>query len=234
MKKKVETKTSEYHCEHCRRDFIRPASFLKHLCEQKRRWMDKDKPQNRIAFFAWLKFYQQVQPSKKKREYRDFISSAYYVGFLKYGTYCVDIGVVSPDNYVDYLLKNNVPLDNWNSDRVYSVYLTLHLRSENGLDAVRRSIEYMLDLAESENIQLKDVFRSVNPNKICHYICSGKISPWVLYHSKTGPEFLSKLNDDQRGVIYEYIDPERWNIKFRRDSEETRTVNQVIESIEGL
>ena len=234
MKKTAETKTDEYNCDHCGRNFVRPNSFLKHLCEQKRRWMDKDKPQNRIAFLSWLKFYKQVQPTKKKREYVDFIGSAYYGGFIKYGTYCVDIGVVSPDNYVDYLLKNSVPLDNWNSDKMYSTYLTQHLRSEDGLDAVRRSVESMLDLADAENVDLKDVFRYVNANKICHLICSGKISPWMLYHSKTGPEFLEKLNDDQRNVIYEYIDPERWNIKFRRDAEETKTVSAVINGIDGL
>jgi hypothetical protein len=234
MKKTAETKTSEYHCEHCRRDFVRPSSFLKHMCEQKRRWMDKDKPQNRIAFLAWLKFYKQIQPTKKKRDYADFIGSAYYIGFLKYGSYCVDIGVVSPDNYVDHLLKNSVPLDSWNSDRVYSTYLTLHLRSEDGLDAVRRSVEYMMDLAEKENVELRDVFKYVNSNKICHLICGGKISPWMLYHSKTGPEFLAKLNDDQRSVIYEYIDPERWNIKFKRDPKETQIVSEVINSIGGL
>jgi hypothetical protein len=92
----------------------------------------------------------------------------------------------------------------------------------------------MMDLADSESVDLRDVFRYVNANKICHLICAGKISPWMLYHSKTGPEFLSRLNDDQRGVIYEYIDPERWNIKFKRDTEETKTVSAVIESIGGL
>jgi hypothetical protein len=56
----------------------------------------------------------------------------------------------------------------------------------------------------------------------------------MLYHSKTGPEFLAKLNDDQRSVIYEYIDPERWNIKFKRDPKETQIVSEVINSIGGL
>ena len=234
MKENQETDKEEYRCEHCKRTFVRPNSFLKHLCEQKRRWMDRDKPQNRIAFHAWLQFYKTAQPSKKKREYIDFIGNAYYGGFIKYGTYCVDVGVINPDRYVDYLLKEKVPIDSWNSDKVYTKYLIFYLRSEDSIDAVKRSIDNMLNLGENENVELRDVFRYVNPNKICQYICSGRISPWVLYLSKTGPDFLSKLNDDQRGVIFEYIDPERWNIKLKRDVKEADEIKEVLEQISGL
>ncbi len=224
----------EYRCEHCKRSFVRPSSFINHMCEQKRRWMDKDKPQNRIAFSAWLNFYRTVQPSRKKREYVDFIGNAYYRGFVKYGTYCVEARVVNPEQYAEYLLKEKVPLDNWNSDKIYTKYLIFHLRSEDGVDAVRRSIDNMLTLGENENVELRDVFRYVNANKVCQYICSGRISPWVLYLTTSGVEFLSKLNDDQRSVIFEYIDPEKWNIKFKRDSAETASVSSILKQIQGL
>lgn len=228
------TDKEEYRCDHCKRSFVKPASFMSHMCEQKRRWMDKDKPQNRIAYSAWLNFYKTVQPSRKKRDYADFIGNAYYRGFIKYGIYCVEVGVVNPDRYAAYLLNEKVALDNWNSDKVYTKYLIFYLRQEDGMDAVRRSIDHMLTLSENENVELRDVFRYVNSNKVCQYICSGKISPWVLYLSKSGPEFLSKLNDDQRNVIFEYIDPERWNIKFKRDTDEAKSVSTVLEQISGL
>jgi len=225
---------SEYHCDHCKRSFKRPANLFKHLCEQKRRWMDKDKPANRIAYMAWLQFYKQIQPTRKKKEYADFIGSAYYLGFLRFGTYCAEARVINVDRYVDYLLKEKIALDNWSSDSVYTKYLIFYLRMENGMDAVRRSVEYMLELSESEHIQLRDVFRYVNSNKLCHYISSGKISPWVVYQSKTGIEFLSNLNDDQRAVIFDYIDPERWALKFKRDGEEVANVADVLNQIDGL
>ena len=229
----METK-EEFRCDHCRRTFVKPGSFAKHLCEQKRRWQDKDRPPNRIAFQAWLKFYGQMQPSRKKREYRDFSESAYYLGFIRYGLYCCEAGVVNPLAYVDYLLKQNIPLDSWNSDRVYTKYLIFYLRDENPLDAIKRSVEYMLNIAEAENVQLGDVFRYVNSNKICHHIATGKISPWILYRSKSGVEFLSNLNQDQQGVIFEYIDPERWLIKFKREADSVQQVEEIIKAIGGL
>jgi hypothetical protein len=228
MNQTVETKTEEYRCDHCKRSFVRPNSLLKHLCEQKRRWQDRDRPQNRIAFSAWLKFYQQLQPSKKKREYTDFIASAYYGGFVKYGIYCCEVGVVNPNRYIDYLLSHNVPLDNWNSDSVYTKFLIQYLREEDGMDAVRRTLMTLLDIAEEENIQLRDVFRYCSANKLCHKIVGGKISPWVLYKTKSGQEFLSKLNEDQTTLIIDYIDPERWNIKMMRDKGDLLIVTEIL------
>lgn len=235
MKKKAETDpNSEYKCEHCNRVFARPNTMLKHVCEPKRRWDERERPANRIAFSAWLKFYQQLQPSKKRKEYTDFIKSAYYGGFVKYGIYCVDVGVINPLAYVDSLLKDKVALDNWNSDKQYTQYLIKYLRSENVYDAVKRSIETMLTISEQENVQLGDIFRYVNSNKICHKIINGKISPWLLYQSKTGIEFLTNINDDQRGLIFEYIDPERWQIKFLRDPEAIAVAKAVIDGVPGL
>jgi hypothetical protein len=238
MKNSVASKVIEttdiLKCEHCRRTFVRAASFEKHLCEQKRRWMDKDKPANRIAFNAWVKFYRQFQPSRKTIEYQDFLNSAYYGGFVKFGKYCVDIGVINPLSYTEWLLKESIALDSWNSDRNYTRYLIFYIRSENPLDAVRRSVETMMTLADEENIRLSDVFRYVSISKICFLITSGKISPWVLYQTKSGLEFLEKLNQDQQQFVYEYIDPERWQIKFKRSSDEIKLVKDIVKEIGDL
>ena len=153
---------------------------------------------------------------------------------MRYGMYCVEAGVVNPMAYVDYLLKNNVSLDSWNSDKVYTTYLIFYLRDEDPLDAIKRSVEYMLNIAETENVQLQDVFRYVNSNKICHHIATGKISPWMLYRSKSGVEFLTNLNQDQQGIIFEYIDPERWAIKFKREADSVKQIEEIINEIGGL
>lgn len=236
MKKTAETKADadEYRCEHCNRSFVRPSTLEKHMCEPKRRWDERDRPANRIAFAAWLRFYQQFQPGRKKREYRDFASSAYYGGFVRFGVYCVDVGVINPLRYTEWLIKDNAGLDNWNSDKIYTRYLIEHLRTEDVFDALHRSMETMMNLAEKENVQLCDVFRFVNSNRICHLITNGKISPWIVYQSDTGKQFLSQLTDDNVTLIHDYIDPERWQIKFLRDPESVKQAKSIIREIRGL
>lgn len=223
--------TDQFRCEHCNKTFIKPGTLLSHLCEPKRRWMEKDKPSNRIAFAAWTKFYQQYQPRSKKKEYRDFTASPYYGGFVKFGTYCADVNVVNPLMLADWLLKEKISLDNWASDRHYDRYLVEYMRLEDGMDAVKRSIETLLRFSEEDNLQLGDVLKFTNANKICHKVVSGKISPWVLYNSSSGREFLSSLNAGQMEMIFEYINPDIWNIKFMRDKEAASEVRNLLSQV---
>lgn len=218
MKKRAES-TKEVHnaCEHCGRSFVRESTLLKHLCEQKRRWDCRDSSNSRIGYGAWSAFYSSIQPSKKQKDFKTFIGSAYYSAFVKFGSYCCDVGVVNVNEYIRYLIKNNTPIDNWNSDRVYTSYLIDYIKTEDPYDAVKRSVEFMLKIASDENIELRDVLRTVRPNKLCQYITAGRISPWVLYLSDSGVQFLEALNDDQRTIVWDYIDTERWNIKFKRN-----------------
>lgn len=218
----------ENRCDHCKKTFVKPGTLLKHMCEPKRRWMDKDKPANRIAYMSWSKFYQQYQPRSKKKEYVDFTSSPYYGAFIKYGSYCVDVGVVNPLMYIDWLLKEKVSIDNWTSDRVYDRYLIEYSRLEDSMDAVKRSVDTLLQFAETENIKVGDVLRYSNANKICHKIVSGKLSPWLLFNSESGQYFLSTLNSGQTEMIFEYINPDIWNIKFKREVENVTQVRNLL------
>lgn len=230
----VEPQQTEYSCEHCGRAFVRPQTLLKHLCEAKRRWDDRDRPANRIAYNAWLKFYAQIQPSRKRREYRDFAASTYYGGFIKFGIYCSETDAVNPMCYVDWLLKSRTPLDSWNSDRIYTQYLIEYLQREDAGDALQRTIDNMLKLSEEQNVELRDVFRYISTNKLCYYITCGKISPWLLYHSDTGRQFLGSLSPDHLNVIKDYIEPDAWNIRFRRYPESVKLADTIISGIPGL
>jgi len=217
MKNKAETKT--YHCEFCERDFIREGSFLKHICETKRRYLDQDYQGNRIGFQIWLDFFKKNSHSKKQKTYIDFAKNAYYTAFVKFGNYCVNANVLNIKRFSDYLLKNKISVDNWASDKQYTIFLIQYLRDEDPLDAIARSIETTITLSKEDKIQTKDCLRYGNKNKICYNITTGKISPWMLYHSESGLSFLQSLDQTQLKMVFDYIDPQKWNIKFRRDQE---------------
>jgi hypothetical protein len=232
-KNKVEINTTidDLRCDHCNRSFVKPSTLANHMCEQKRRWTEKDRPANRIGYSAWLKFYKQFQPtSKKNKEYRDFSKSAYYTAFVKYGTYCADVSVVNPHNYVDWLLKEKVSIDNWASDKHYGRYLIEYLKIEDSMDAVKRSVETLLKIAEKENLNVGDVLRYSNANKICHLVMGGHLSPWLLFNSESGQYFLSSVNQNQTEMIFEYINPDLWNIKFMRDKETLKEVQMILKA----
>jgi hypothetical protein len=201
---------------------------MTHVCESKRRWLQKDLQGNRIGFQAWLQFYKKNSTSKKQKTYEEFIKSAYYTAFVKFGNHCVSINALNISRYAEWLVKNQVRIDTWCTDNNYTKYLLEYLRTEDSLDAIHRSIETTIELAEKEKIQSKDYLRYGNSNRICYAITTGKISPWMLYQSVSGVEFMDNLDSTQVKMIIDYIDPEKWALKFHRETDKVKEVKELL------
>lgn len=90
----------------------------------------------------------------------------------------------------------------------------------------------MLDVATAENIQIGDVFQYVNVNRLCYMVTTGKISPWLLYNSASGVQFLDKLSKDHANLVFDYINPERWSIKFKREGATTAEIKKILKEIQ--
>jgi hypothetical protein len=219
---------SKHGCEFCGREFSRASTVLNHICQNKHRWLDKDRPGNRIGYQSWEQFYKTTTLRHKVRTYEDFIKSPYYNAFVKFGDYCVDIRAINVSRYIDWLLKNRIKIDTWRSDKNYTRYLVEYLREEDPFDAIYRSIETIMELAREENILPKDYLRFVSPNKICYAITTGKISPWLLYQSTGGVKFLSSLGADHVKMINEYINPELWAIKFLKNKDTVKQIKEIL------
>lgn len=236
MKISLSTKKTEvtdkptFSCEFCKREFLRESTILKHICEYKHRWLEKDRPPNRIGFQSWLQFYKKNSASKKQRTYEEFIKSAYYTAFIKFGLYCVDASVINVSRFVDWLVKNQVKIDTWNTDTTYTKFLIEYMRDEDPLDAIARSIETTITLSEADRVQSNDVLRYGNRNRICLAITTGKISPWMLYHSDSGKKFLDELDASHVKMIIDYINPEQWAIKFKRNPDQVKQVKELLDA----
>lgn len=228
MNETKETVKPTFGCEFCGRSFARESTIFRHICEYKHRWQEKDKPGNRIAYQLFLQFMKKNTAAKKEKPYEEFIKSPYYIAFIKFGIYCVDVNCLNPSRFIDWLVKNQVRIDDWCSDQIYTKFLCEYLRIEDPLDAIARSIETATILSKEFNIKYNDVLRYGNSNKICYLITTGKISPWIMYHSNSGIEFLNKLSADQQNLIMDYINPELWAIKFKREPEAITQVKDLL------
>jgi hypothetical protein len=225
MKKISETNNV---CEFCNRSFSREKSLLTHACEKKRRWLERDVRGNQIGFQSFVQFYNKHTASKKIKTYEDFIHSPYYLAFVKFGNYCLNVNVINVSRYVEWLLKDGIKLNDWATDSNYTKFLTEYLRQEDPFDALARSVKTCKELSEMEDIQISDVLRYANINRICHAVTNGKISPWMLYQSNSGTQFLNQLNQDHVKIIIDYINPEMWALKFKREPELTKTVKETL------
>ena len=204
-----------FQCEYCKKQFARETSIEVHLCEPKRRRLNKTERGVELGFQAYIRFYETMQGSAKLKTYDDFCESAYYKAFVKFGRYCVNTKTINPKQFMEWLLKHQKKIDRWASDQLYTEYLLDYLKVENVSDALSRAIEYSIDWSEKQSAPAHDCLRYGNSNALCYAIVTGRISPWVLYNSESGAKFLGELSKEQVAMIWPYIDSDLWQKKFQ-------------------
>jgi hypothetical protein len=202
-------------CGYCDKTFARESSIEVHMCEPKRRRLQRDDRGVQLGLQAYVRFYETMQGSAKNKTFDDFETSSYYRAFVKFGHYCVNTRVINPERFMAWLLKQQKKIDKWCSDQIYTEYLVNYLTLEAVDDALARAMEYGLDWAEKTNNPAHDCLRYGNANAICHAITAGRVSPWVIYNSESGQKFLSELSSEQVSMIWIYIDSDVWQKKFQ-------------------
>ena len=206
--------TSNFTCRYCERSFSRETTLSVHVCEQKKRWQESSERGVQLGLQGYLKFYEYTQGSAKLKGWDDFVTSPYYRAFVKWGRYCVDVRVIQPERFLEWLLKGNRKIDNWCSDRLYTEYLVTHVQKETVNDALARAIEYGIDWSEKTGSSAHDCLRFGSANATCHAVTTGRVSAWVIYNSESGQKFLTELNAEQVAMIWPYIDSDIWQKKF--------------------
>jgi hypothetical protein len=97
---------------------------------------------------------------------------------------------------------------------LYTEYLIQHLLVEAVDDALKRAIEHSIKWEETTGHPAKDILRYGNANALCYDITAGRISPWVIYNSASGVEFLGNLSTEQVAIVWPYINSDAWHKKF--------------------
>lgn len=231
--KKKKKANEDLKCELCNKQYKTERGFLFHMCENKRRLNQKDELYSRIAFTAYLKFYQVYQKDglkKNPKSYEDFIKSSFYSGFIKFGHYVSDMKMVEPDKYIEFLIFNEVPLKDWTNDKIFNLFIKNRLKNEKPDYAIERSIRTIKKWAEKNNLEWFDYFNKAGYYRIVSNVRTGKISPWLIYNTKTGKEFINTLDDKQVDEVFDIIDPSFWKEQFNKHKEETRAIKEVFRS----
>ena len=202
-------------CTYCGKTFTRERTLQVHMCEPKRRHLQKNEKWVQNAFMVFQRFYQIHQHGQKEKTYDDFCRSAYYNAFVKFGRFMMHINPLYPEKYIDYVILSKIKLDRWARDDLYEAYLIETLKAEPVESALQRSIATMMDWSAEQNAQWADYFRLVNTNRAVQHIQQGKISPWLLLGCKAGKNLLQSLNDEQLQMVARFIAPEFWTQRIK-------------------
>jgi hypothetical protein len=218
----------QYKCEYCGSSYVREKTLAAHMCEKKRRALQKDEKRVRFGFYAFQRFYKLSAGTKKEKTYEDFCASPYYNAFVKFGSFINNVRPLYPERYIDHVVTSGVKLDHWCKDEMYEKYAIELILKEDVTTALERSVQTMTDWAsEQESAPWNHYFRYISTNRAVWHIKDGKISPWIILNSTTGKELLNKFNDEQLEMIYHVINPQHWAMRFKRNPSDVELVKQI-------
>ena len=205
-----------YVCEYCKKGYTKESTLAVHMCEKKRRALQKDEKRVRYGFYAFGRFYKLSAGNKKEKTYEEFCKSPYYNAFVKFGSWLNNVQPLYPEKYIDWVVTSGVKLDHWTKDTLYEKYVLEFILKEDVHTALERTIKNMAEWAEENNAHWNSYFNYVSTNRAVWAIRDGKISPWLVLNCKSGKEMLAKFNDEQLGLVFHVINPQHWAMRFKR------------------
>jgi hypothetical protein len=206
---------------------MKEKTLVAHMCENKRRAMQKDEKRVVAGMMTYNRFYQLTQNSKKNKTYEEFCKSSYYNAFVKFGSFVNNVNPLYPEKFIDYVIKSGVKLDHWCRDELYEKYLYEMLKVEPVESAVQRSLQTMMEWGDVSQAQFNHYFNYVNHNRAVNDIRNGKISPWLLLNCKSGKEMISGFNDDHLEMISTAFDVPFWIKRLKSNPADVALVKEI-------
>jgi len=217
-----------YVCEYCGTGYTKEKTLSVHVCEQKRRHLQKNEKRVQLGFYAFNQFYKLSAGAKKEKTYDEFCKSSYYNAFVKFGSFISNVRPLYPEKYIDYVVTSGVKLDHWCREEMYEKYAIELIRKEGVETALERSIMTMMEWAEENPpAPWNHYFQHVSLNRAVWHIKDGKISPWLILNCKSGKQLLNQFNEEQLSIVYHIMNPEHWAMRFNRQPKDVQLVKDV-------
>jgi hypothetical protein len=216
-----------YKCVHCKKSFMQERTLVSHMCERKRRALQKDEKRVQAGFLAFNRFWQLTQNAKVLKTYDNFADSSYYNAFVKFGSFINNVSPLYPDKFIDYVIKSGVKLDFWCRDELYEKYLYDALKTEPVESAVQRTLKTMMEWGEEHSADFAHYFAYASLNKAVHDIRNGHVSAWVILNSSTGQTMLRNMSDEQLEMISPALDVPYWIRKFKEVPADVALVKEI-------
>lgn len=229
------SKPEGFECSFCGKVLVRESGLIRHLCRDKKRYLERERKDVRFGYTAYRIFYQVSYPSRKTPVSEEhFRKSPVYDAFVTFGKYIVDVNAINPEEFIRYAINSKRPVDKWAAgDLLYKEYV----RNLNKVEDADRATERTILLAESwalkEGKQIKDFFREITPGRAVQWLMSGRISPWVILNCDSGRELLSRFSEEQMDLLAKAIDLRFWEKRFMQNINDVHRIQEFLAN-EGI
>ena len=219
--RRAKNATIEWKCAYCKKSFVFEKSFLKHKCKWKYRMDEVKTPLGQSAYASYGQWLSSKKNSKQSID--TFIASSQYTSFIKFASYCQRLNI-DANHFISFIVQKHPDITpvHWTNSTIYTNYLKFLDAQVDPWTQVAETREFLERKAEAVECSVDDIFRVLSFNEIVHSIRLKKISPWYLYHSIHGVEFLRSLDDEQLNVLSTVINAEAWANIFSENESITK------------
>ena len=222
----------DYQCKFCNKAFTRERTLSSHMCEKKRRWMNKDDPASRIGFSVWTDFMKYVSPNTKKvKTIDDFIRSPDYIGFVKFANYLIELRPFESEKFINWLFKMGVRLGDWQKPGTYQLYVQEASKKETAERALERTILAMREWGEATGNNWQEFFNKIAPASAMNMVVMGRLSPWIIYSTDAAQVLLDRMEPGQVDTVAKHVDTEWWIKKLKNNPSEVQWINITMQQI---
>lgn len=219
----------DFQCKYCTKKFHKEETLVTHMCVKKQRHVDINSAGSRFGFRAFQRFYEISGNAKKPKSTDDFTGSTFYIDFVKFGNHLHTLKPIHPEQFIDFVIRNGIKLKDWCKDAVYELYISDMVQKEPAVDATDRSIQNMIEWANTNNTDFTQFFNEISANEAAYMISVGKLSPWVLYLSLSGDLLMSKFGEDHSKMMGNIINPGAWAKKFKNNKDDVEYIRTLLE-----
>ena len=217
----------QFKCQYCEKIYSSERIMINHMCEQRRRFNQKELPHAQNGLQAYLAIFSAFYGKTHGKTEEDFRHSDYYLACVRWGRFVIDVNCLNKSKYLKWLLKCSVPIEDWTKDSTYESWLKEVVYQEDAWDAMERSIITMTKWGESSNLPYYDYFRSSNGARTIHDIRRGAITGWVIFCSESGRAWLNSVDASELDTIWDWINVPAWSVKLSQDSEITKSIMDI-------
>ena len=217
----------EFSCQYCKKIFSSEKIVAHHMCEQRRRFQQRDTAFARFGCEAFNTIQQTIFGKSKTKTEEEFRKSDLYLACLRWGHFVVDIKCLEPKQYLTWLLKLNVPIDQWDHDSIYDCWVQHYVLVEPAWDAIERSVKNIAAWGEENSQPYGNYFTSAGTARILTDIRKASVSGWAVFCCDSGIKWLSELEAGDLELVWAWLDASRWKIHLAKYPVEVEQISKI-------
>ena len=160
-----------------------------------------------------------------------FLSSAYYTSFISFATWVRETGVSDSEKYVELMVTSKIAPALWRRNEAYQIYLEYYDKRASPIQQATMTIETLIALSEGLECELGEVFSKFEVGEILELIQQRRLSPWLLFCSKSFKNWYHTLHDSQRSALMKSIGIDYWSNKLENNPNVVIELKNLAESI---